>query len=54
MMRMFLALATIEYEPGCLSDLKRAFDELVDLKREYDHNAAWGMAMGTAICGRPY
>ena len=40
------ALTTIEYEPGCLSDLKRAFDELVDPRREYAHNAAWGDGNG--------
>jgi secondary thiamine-phosphate synthase enzyme len=43
---MFLALTTLEYESGCLSDLKRAFDELVHPKREYDHNAAWGDGNG--------
>ena len=40
------ALTTIEYEPGCLSDLRRALDEIVDPKREYAHNAAWGDGNG--------
>ena len=40
------ALTTIEYEPGCLSDLKRSFDELVDPKQEYAHNATWGDGNG--------
>lgn len=40
------AVTTIEYEPGCLSDLKRAFDELVNPNREYGHDAAWGDGNG--------
>ena len=40
------ALTTVEYEPGCLSDLKRTFDELIDPQREYAHNAAWGDGNG--------
>jgi secondary thiamine-phosphate synthase enzyme len=35
------ALTTIEYEIGCLSDLRRLFDELADPNRHYDHNARW-------------
>lgn len=35
------ALTTIEYESGCVSDLRRLFDEIVDPKREYAHNARW-------------
>ena len=34
------ALTTIEYESGCISDLRRLFDELVDPDRHYAHNAA--------------
>ncbi len=40
------ALTTIEHEPGCVSDLKRAFDELVDPRREYAHNETWGDGNG--------
>ena len=40
------ALTTIEYESGCLSDLRRLFDEVVDPKRNYDHNARWGDGNG--------
>ena len=40
------ALTTIEYESGCLSDLRRLFDEIVDPKRHYDHNARWGDGNG--------
>jgi secondary thiamine-phosphate synthase enzyme len=35
------ALTTLEYEPGCVSDLKRMFEELLPSSREYAHNAAW-------------
>ena len=40
------ALTTIEYESGCLSDLKRLFDEIADPRREYAHNARWGDGNG--------
>jgi secondary thiamine-phosphate synthase enzyme len=40
------ALTTIEYESGCLSDLRRLFDEIVPLNREYAHNARWGDGNG--------
>jgi secondary thiamine-phosphate synthase enzyme len=36
------ALTTIEYEAGCLTDLRRLFDEIVNTKREYAHDARWG------------
>ena len=35
------ALTTLEYEPGCVADLRRMFEELVPSAREYAHNAAW-------------
>jgi len=35
------ALTTIEYESGCISDLRRLFDEIVDPERHYAHNARW-------------
>jgi secondary thiamine-phosphate synthase enzyme len=35
------ALTTIEYEPGCVSDFKRMFEELLPASREYAHNATW-------------
>ena len=35
------ALTTIEYESGCVSDLQRLFDEIVDPDRHYEHNARW-------------
>jgi secondary thiamine-phosphate synthase enzyme len=35
------ALTTIEYESGCIKDLQRLFDEIVNPDREYAHNARW-------------
>jgi secondary thiamine-phosphate synthase enzyme len=40
------ALTTIEYESGCLADLRRLFDEIVDPDRAYAHNARWGDGNG--------
>jgi secondary thiamine-phosphate synthase enzyme len=40
------ALTTIEFEPGCLSDLQRLFDEIVASSRYYAHNARWGDGNG--------
>jgi secondary thiamine-phosphate synthase enzyme len=40
------ALTTIEYESGCLADLRRLFDEIVDPNRAYAHNARWGDGNG--------
>ena len=35
------ALTTVEFESGCVSDLRRLFDEIIPLNREYAHNARW-------------
>jgi secondary thiamine-phosphate synthase enzyme len=35
------ALTTLEYEPGCVADLKRMFEELLPSARDYTHNATW-------------
>ncbi len=40
------ALTTIEYESGCLSDLRRLFDEILPAQRDYAHNARWGDGNG--------
>ena len=40
------SLSTIEYESGCLSDLRRYFDENIDPNRDYAHNARWGDGNG--------
>lgn len=35
------ALTTIEYESGCVSDLRRLFEEIIPQNREYAHSAKW-------------
>lgn len=40
------ALTTIEYETGCVSDLRRLFEEILPSNREYAHNARWGDGNG--------
>jgi secondary thiamine-phosphate synthase enzyme len=40
------ALTTIEYESGCLADLRRLFNEILDPDRPYAHNARWGDGNG--------
>ena len=35
------ALTTIEYESGALSDLRRLFEDIVPVDREYAHNERW-------------
>ncbi len=40
------ALTTIEYESGCVSDLRRLFDEIINPDRHYAHNARWGDGNG--------
>ena len=39
-------LTTIEYESGCVQDLRRLFDEIVNPDRHYAHNARWGDGNG--------
>jgi secondary thiamine-phosphate synthase enzyme len=40
------AVTTIEYESGCLSDLRRLFNEVADPRQAYAHNARWGDGNG--------
>jgi secondary thiamine-phosphate synthase enzyme len=40
------SLTTIEYEPGCLNDLKRLFDQIAPASAAYAHEAAWGDGNG--------
>ena len=40
------ALTTIEYESGCVDDLRRLFDEIADPGRHYTHNARRGDGNG--------
>lgn len=36
------ALTTIEYEPGCISDLRHLFEEWIPSAKDYTHNNRWG------------
>ena len=42
------ALSTIEYEPGALSDLQRALEQIAPMNAEYAHNERWGDGNGYA------
>ncbi|MBS1248619.1 MAG: hypothetical protein MAG431_00177 [Chloroflexi bacterium] len=42
------ALTTVEYESGCLKDLRRLFDEILPPDRTYAHNARWQDGNGHA------
>ena len=39
-------VTTIEYEPGCVADLQRLFDELAPAGRDYEHERRWGDGNG--------
>lgn len=39
-------LTTLEYESGCVQDLKRLFDEILPPDRNYAHNERWGDGNG--------
>lgn len=39
-------ITTIEYESGCLSDLRRAMEQLAPRDAEYEHNLRWGDGNG--------
>jgi secondary thiamine-phosphate synthase enzyme len=43
-----LGITTIEYEPGALSDLRRALDQVAPENDDYAHNARWGDHNGFA------
>jgi secondary thiamine-phosphate synthase enzyme len=40
------AVTTIEYESGCLSDLKRVLEQIAPAEGDYAHNARWGDGNG--------
>lgn len=40
------AVTTIEYEPGCLTDLQRALDQIAPAHEDYAHNERWGDGNG--------
>lgn len=37
-----VGVTTIEYEPGAVSDLKRALEKIAPSNQDYAHNARWG------------
>ena len=39
-------VTTLEFEPGCVQDLKEAFERLVSEHASYAHNARWGDGNG--------
>ncbi len=43
-----LAITTLEYEPGCVADLRNALETLAPSDGEYAHNARWGDDNGYA------
>jgi secondary thiamine-phosphate synthase enzyme len=43
-----VAITTIEYETGCLADLKRALEKIAPSGADYAHNARWGDGNGYA------
>ena len=43
-----LGIATIEFEPGAVSDLQRALEKIAPSNRDYAHNARWGDENGYA------
>jgi secondary thiamine-phosphate synthase enzyme len=43
-----LAVTTIEFEPGAVSDLRRALDRIAPANTDYAHNARWGDRNGYA------
>jgi secondary thiamine-phosphate synthase enzyme len=43
-----LAITTLEYEPGCVADLRRALDAIAPPTSDYAHNARWGDHNGFA------
>ena len=40
------AITTLEYEPGCVHDLQRLFDEIIPPNKTYAHNQRWGDGNG--------
>lgn len=40
------ALTTLEYEDGCIADLRRLLDDIASPDQEYAHNARWGDGNG--------
>jgi secondary thiamine-phosphate synthase enzyme len=43
-----VGITTLEFEPGCVSDLKRALEKTAPSNTDYAHNARWGDENGYA------
>jgi len=43
-----LGITTLEFEPGCVADLKRVLDQIAPANTNYAHNARWGDENGFA------
>lgn len=43
-----LGITTLEFEPGCAADLKRALEKIAPSNTDYAHNARWGDENGYA------
>ena len=39
-------ITTLEFEPGAVADLKRAFEDVAPADGEYQHNLRWGDGNG--------
>jgi len=43
-----VGITTLEFEPGCVADLKRALEKIAPANTDYAHNARWGDENGFA------
>jgi secondary thiamine-phosphate synthase enzyme len=43
-----LGITTLEFEPGCVADLKRALEKIAPSGTDYAHNARWSDENGYA------
>jgi secondary thiamine-phosphate synthase enzyme len=43
-----LGITTLEFESGCVADLRRALEEIAPVEGNYAHNARWGDGNGYA------
>ena len=43
-----LGITTLEFEPGCVADLRRALEQIAPANTNYAHNARWGDENGYA------
>lgn len=43
-----LGITTLEFEPGCVADLRRALEKIAPSTSDYAHNARWGDSNGFA------